>query len=104
MPIAVAMELPGSKGNVFLDVQVFTGAMFTGGTVCMLLLRNWKTGANEREKVIEQKEKGKKEECGVAVAGQDTAAVSGVSGRGRLLGVWGMITGWCKRSVKWARV
>ena len=46
-PIGLAMRR--STGDIYLDVQIFTGFMFIGASICNLLLRGWKIGKMEEE-------------------------------------------------------
>ncbi|KDQ51221.1 hypothetical protein JAAARDRAFT_199259 [Jaapia argillacea MUCL 33604] len=56
---AIALELRRGTGRTsFLIAQIFTGVMFIIAGVCMLLLRGWKIGQNEREREKERNEKG----------------------------------------------
>jgi len=36
------LKLRKSAGNQYLDAQVFAGAMYIGGAVCMFAIRAWK--------------------------------------------------------------
>ena len=46
-PIGLAMRR--STGNIYLDVQIFTGLMFIGASICNLFLRGWKIRKTEEE-------------------------------------------------------
>lgn len=38
----IALSLRRKTGNQYIDTQIFTGAMYCGGAICMWLLRSWK--------------------------------------------------------------
>ena len=44
----IALELRKQKGPIYLNTQIFAGMMYLGGTLCILILRVWKIGDNER--------------------------------------------------------
>lgn len=46
-PIGLAMRR--STGDIYLDVQIFTGFMFIGASICNLFLRGWKIRKTEEE-------------------------------------------------------
>lgn len=46
-PIGLAMRR--STGDIYLDVQIFTGFMFIGASICNLFLRGWKIRKTEKE-------------------------------------------------------
>ncbi|KAI9839961.1 MAG: hypothetical protein M1819_000153 [Sarea resinae] len=44
----IGLELRSARGNIYLRCQIFTGFMFVGAALCMLVLRAWKIGEIER--------------------------------------------------------
>ena len=46
-PIGLAMRR--STGDIYLDVQSFTGFMFIGASICNLFLRGWRIRKTEEE-------------------------------------------------------
>lgn len=46
-PIGLAMRR--STGDIYLDVQIFTGFMFIGASICNLFLRGWRIRKTEEE-------------------------------------------------------
>ena len=40
-----------STGDIYLDVQIFTGFMFLGASICNLFLRGWQIRKMEEEAV-----------------------------------------------------
>ena len=46
-PIGLAMRR--STGDIYLDVQIFTGFMFLGASICNLFLRRWKIRKSEED-------------------------------------------------------
>ena len=52
-PIGLAMRR--STGDIYLDVQIFTGFMFIGASICNLFLRGWKIRKTEEEAANKRK-------------------------------------------------
>ena len=46
-PIGLAMRR--SSGDIYLDVQIFTGVMFIGASICNMFLRGWKIRKTEED-------------------------------------------------------
>jgi MFS family permease len=92
-PIAVAMERP-KKSNVFLDLQVFTGCMFAGGSIWLALLRNWKIAKNEEER---NRNVGEQKCVGEAMTVYDGKGCERESDSCK-------IAAWFRLTLKWVRV
>ena len=45
----IGLEMRRSTGDIYLDVQIFTGFMFIGASICNLLLRGWMIRKTEEE-------------------------------------------------------
>ena len=50
----VGLALRRSTGDIYLDVQIFTGFMFIGASICNLFLRGWKINQAEKEAVADR--------------------------------------------------
>lgn len=59
---SIALALRRSRGNIYLDAQLFTGFVFIGAAVFAWWLRMWKVKQNKMEKAfdIEQDREPKK--------------------------------------------
>ena len=44
-----------STGDIYLDVQIFTGFMFIGASICNLFLRGWKIRKTEEDAANKRK-------------------------------------------------
>ena len=60
----VGLALRRSTGDVYLDVQIFTGFMFIGASICNLFLRGWKINQTEKEAVAKRERGQELEERG----------------------------------------